>query len=91
MTYLQGYIGIQPTIDKIGFKPKGKTWIELLDGRKIVTPLKLFPSIEKLSIKQRKEWQIIDGVMFSFVDCDEVYHVSQLLGKEDLKASNGEF
>lgn len=83
MTHLQGYIRIQPTIKKIGFTPQCKMSVELLDGRKIVTPLTPFPSIEKLSTQQRKAWQIIDGVMFSFVDCDEVYHVSQLLIKDE--------
>ncbi|AXE17882.1 hypothetical protein DR864_09130 [Runella rosea] len=71
------------TIKKLGFTPQGKMWVELLDGRRIVTPLTPFPSIEKLSAQQRKAWQIIDGVMFSFVDCDEVYHVSQLLIKDE--------
>ena len=68
-------------IKKISFPSQGKMRVELLDGRRIDTPLNLFPSIEKLSAQQRKAWQIIDGVMFSFVDCDEVYDVSQLPGK----------
>ena len=82
MTQLQGYIGIAPTIKNIGFTTNGKMSVELFDGRKIVSPLNRFPSIEKLSTKQRKEWQIIDGELFSFVDCEEVYHVSQILGRE---------
>jgi hypothetical protein len=85
MTQLQGYIGIQPIIKKIGFTSGGKMSVEFFDGRKVVTPLNRFPSIEKLSTQQRKAWQIIDGIMFSFVDCDEVYHLSQLLGKEEFE------
>jgi hypothetical protein len=45
---------LTPDIKNISFTPQGKMRVELLDGRRIDTPLHLFPSIEKLSAQQRK-------------------------------------
>jgi len=55
----------------------------LADEREITIPLKYFPDIKKLSAKQRNKWYVLDEQMFSFDDCDEVFHIEQVLGKEN--------
>lgn len=39
----------------------------------------MFPSVKKLSTKERKNWYLI-GNGFSFDNCDEVIHIEQILG-----------
>ncbi len=78
----EGVIGIAPAIDKITFQHKGKMNIYLEDGRILIVPLALFPSIKKLSESQRKKWHISDGQIIIFADCDEVFHLEQFLGSE---------
>ena len=77
---MEGLTQIQPKIKKLKF-PKGKIEVYLEDGRIIVSPLKYFPSIKKLSVDQRKKWGILDGIGFDFEDCDELFHLYQILGK----------
>ncbi len=77
---LRGYYGITPEIADISFPEKGKMNVRLIDGRIIVVPLSRFPEIKKLDSAQRKKWQVLSGVGFTFDDCDEVYHIEQILG-----------
>lgn len=77
----EGIIGISPTIKKVRFEHRGKISVYLEDGRIIIAPLKLFPSIAKLSPAQRKHYTIADGVVVIFDDADEVYHIEQFLGR----------
>jgi len=74
---------ISPSIKKISFPAKGKMNLHLVDKREIIIPLKYFPEIKKLSLKQRNKWYVLDEQMFSFDDCDEVFHIEQVLGKEN--------
>ncbi|MFH1319380.1 MAG: DUF2442 domain-containing protein [Bacteroidota bacterium] len=67
-------------IKNLKFEKKGKITIYLNDGRVIIVPLSFFPPIKKLSPTQRKKWQILDGVGFTFEDTDELFHLSQVLG-----------
>ena len=80
---MEGINGISPVINKIIFEQKGKVSIHLRDGRIIITPLKYFPSIEKLNQKQRKKYFIADDQIIMFDDCNEVFHLEQFLGKEE--------
>lgn len=81
--YIEGINNIEPKIKKISFSQNGKMDIHLQDGRMIVVPLSLFPSIKKLNIKQRKKWGIIEDVGFTFENSDELYHIEQILGRYD--------
>ena len=71
------------TIKNLKFEHKGKLSIYLQDGRIIIVPLSFFPAIRKLSLAQRKKWQILDGVGFTFQDTDELFHLSKVLGYVD--------
>ena len=75
-------MGIRPVIDKIKFEYKGKMSIYLEDGRIVIVPLSLFPSIRKLNETQRKKYHIADGQIILFKDCNEVFHIEQFLGSE---------
>jgi hypothetical protein len=79
---MEGISGISPVIKKIEFVFRGKIAVLLEDGRKIIVPLSFFPSIKKLNEIQRKKWYIIDDQMFSFDECNEIFHIEQILGKE---------
>lgn len=80
---MEGLYKIKPEIKKIDFVEKGKFKIELKDGRIILVPIGYFPSIKKLKKKQRDMWYVIDEQMFSFEASDEVFHIEQILGKEN--------
>ncbi len=86
MRKIEGAIGYEPRITKISFSKRGKIDIYLNDGRIIVTPIDFFSDIKKLNTNQRKKWTILGGEGFTFDDCDEVYHIEQVLGNyEDYK------
>lgn len=81
---MEGYIGSpKPQIKKVSFPARGRMEILLTDGRAVTVPVSKFPSIRKLNEEQRKKWQVIGGDFFTFRDCDEVYHIEQILGKEE--------
>ncbi len=80
---MEGLYKIKPAIKKIDFVERGKFKIELKDGRVILVPIGFFPSIKKLNKLQRNKWYIIDDQMFSFEASDEVFHIEQVLGKEN--------
>ena len=71
-----------PTIKKISFPAHGKIEVIFYDGSELRVPIRYFPSIKKLKKEQREKWYILGGIGFSFEDCDEVFHIEQLLGKE---------
>jgi len=79
---MEGIIGIRPELKNISFE-HGKMQLHLKDGRIVMVPLSFFPSIKKLTTNQRSRWQIIDREGFTFVDSDEVYHIEQVLGREN--------
>jgi hypothetical protein len=81
---MEGFHNIIPEIEKLSFDDPSHMTIHLKDGRAIVTPLSYFPSILILNLNQRLDWYITDGQMFSFEDCDEVFHLEQVLGKEQV-------
>jgi len=76
---IEGFWDIKPQIKKIDFNVRGKFSVYLTDGRIIIVPIAMFPSIKKLDAEKRRKWFIF-GNGFSFDDCDEVFHIEQLLG-----------
>lgn len=83
MRSVEGIIGTNPTIKKLGFEHKGKISVYLNDGRIIIAPLKYYPSIAHLSVSQRKKYTIGDGEVIVFADADEIYHIEQFLGRPE--------
>jgi len=79
---MEGIFGIEPVIKKLSFNNNGKMEVYLEDGRVLIVPLKIFPSIKKLSLSQRKNWQILDDQIIGFKDGNEFVHLEQILGKE---------
>ena len=53
--------------------------VDLMDGRIIVVPLSVFPSIQKLPTQEREKWFLIGGGI-SFEKSNEVIHIEQILG-----------
>lgn len=80
---MNGIFKITPVIKKISFPEKGKMKFTLSDKREIIIPVKYFPKIKNLTLPQRNKWYVLDEQMFSFDDCDEVFHIEQVLGKEN--------
>ena len=81
MVTTEGINGIKPKIKKIDFNIKGKMTVSLEDGRIILVPINYFPSIKKLSVEQRRKYYLPDKEVIIFDDCDEVFHVEQILGR----------
>lgn len=80
---MDGILNIKPAIKNISFDIKGRMNMVFKDGRTVEVPLTYFPSIRKLTDGQRKKWYVLDGELFSFDDCREVFHIEQILGKEN--------
>jgi hypothetical protein len=70
------------SIEKILFDMPGKITIKLEDGRMIISPLKFFPELQKLSVDKRKKYTIVDDrtILFSFTD--SIYHLEDFVGLE---------
>lgn len=79
---MEGVIGIKPEIKKIIWEENSLMDIYLKDGRIISVPVKLLPSAKKVKRDDRKHSQIINGNMFTWSTCSEVFHIEQVLGKE---------
>ena len=79
----EGINNQKPIIKTIRFDQKGKMSVYLEDGRLVVVPLILFPSIKKLSTSERNDWHISNGQIIIFRNCDDVFHLEQILGTEN--------
>ena len=79
---MEGVIGIKPEIKKIVWEQTSIMQIYLKDGRVISLPVKLLPSAKKVKPADRSHAQIINGNMFTWSSCSEVFHIEQVLGKE---------
>ena len=80
---MEGLIGIQPTIKKLTWEKPSAFSVYLEDGRIITVPTKFFPSAQKVKPADRGKYQILNGNMFTWLSCPEVFHVEQVLGKEE--------
>lgn len=71
------------SIEKVLFDVPGKITLKLVDGRVIITPLKYFPEIQKLSVDKRKKCTIVDDRTILFSYSDSVYHLEDFMGLEN--------
>jgi hypothetical protein len=69
-------------IKEVLFDVRGKITIKLEDGRILITPLKYFPEIQKLSLDKRKKCTIVDDRTILFAYSDSVYHLEDFIGLE---------
>lgn len=74
---------LQHVIKKVSFENKGMITIYLKDGRIIISPIKYYPGIKKLSLEDRKKIKILDDTMIMFKIAQEVYHLEDFLGKPE--------
>jgi hypothetical protein len=79
---MEGIHNIKPIITKLSFATTGKIIVYLKDGRQIVSPLRYFPGIKKLSLASRKKYSIVNDQIIMFSEANEVYHLQDFLGKE---------
>jgi hypothetical protein len=69
-----------PSMKTVRFR-KERIIIELEDGRAVIAPLSKFPAIQQLSAQQRRRYNISGGIALDFDDTQEVYHISDFLGR----------
>lgn len=79
MYKIEGYWDVVPQIKSVSFPYRGKMQVDLEDGRCIIVNVAKFPSIKKLSMKDRKDWYRMDNG-FTFDKCSKVIHIEQILG-----------
>ena len=77
-----GFAFQKPLISKVSF-PAGRIKVELQDGRTIISDLKRFPEIARLTPAQRRRRGLLEGHGLAFQDLDTVYHVSDFLGADN--------
>ncbi len=70
-------------IEKVLFNSPGKITLILEDGRIIITPLKYFPEIQKMSVDKRKKYTIVDDRTILFSNSDSIYHLEDFIGLEN--------
>ena len=70
------------SIEKVLFDLPGKITLKMEDGRMIISPLKYFPDIQKLSVDKRKKHTIVDDRTILFSYSDAVYHLEDFIGLE---------
>ncbi len=69
-------------IEKVLFDLPGKITLKMEDGRMIISPLKYFPDIQKMSVDKRKKNTIVDDRTILFSYSDAVYHLEDFIGME---------
>ena len=75
----EGFWDVVPQIKSVSFPLRGKWQVDLVDSRSIIMPISAFPSLKRISSKERKNWYLIGGGV-TWDACSEVIHVEQLLG-----------
>ena len=78
----EGFVAVEPVIERVTFGRKGFITLYLGDGRILMSPLTKFPSIEVLTPVQRRKLSIVDDQLLLFQDTDEIFHLEQFLGRE---------
>jgi hypothetical protein len=79
---MHGLHNIRPVITHIDTEDAEMLGFTLADGRNLRVPLRYFPSIEALTLDERKHWTVMDDELFTFAACDDIFHIEQVLGKE---------
>jgi len=69
-----------PSIRNVDFVDSSIMFIYLNNDRTFIVPLDKFPEIQRLTMEQRKDFEIIDDNNLSFLAIDEIYSVNELLG-----------
>lgn len=66
------YKDVTVTIKKLHFDKKDRMWVFLSDGRELIIPLSMLPTIKKLSIEDRKKHHFPFGhiIFFSVPNID---------------------
>ena len=70
------------SIKQVLFDIPGKITLKLEDGRIIITPLKYFPELKKLSVDKRKKYTIVDDRTILFSYANSFYHLEDFMGLE---------
>ena len=70
------------SIKQVLFDIPGKITLKLEDGRIIITPLKYFPELKKLSVDKRKKYTIVDDRTILFSYANSIYHLEDFMGLE---------
>ena len=55
-------------------------FVHLDNDRTFIVPLDKFQAIQKLSAKQKQDFEIIDDNHLSFLALDEVFSMNELIG-----------
>lgn len=58
---------------------RGKMAVRLSDGREIIVPVSFFPDIQRMPVKERNKWMVLDDQFFTFENMTMVYSVLDLL------------
>ena len=69
-----------PAIRNIEFINSSIMFIYLDNDRTFIIPLDKFPTIQKLTVEQRKDFEIIDEHNLSFLSIDDIYSINELIG-----------
>ncbi len=69
-----------PAIRNIEFINSSIMFIYLDNERTFIVPLDKFPAIAKLTVTEKKDFEIIDDIYLSFLALDEIYSVGELIG-----------
>ena len=75
----EGYWDVRPKIKRLSFPKRGKFQVDLQDGRSVTMPISAFPSLKRLSVKERENWYLMGGGV-TWDSCPEVIHIEQILG-----------
>lgn len=72
--------GVTLGIKDLNFKAhRGKMLARLTDGREVLIPVRFFPDIQQMPVKEREKWMVLDGQFFTFENMTRVYSVLDLL------------
>jgi hypothetical protein len=67
-------------ITALSFAEEDRFSVYLLDGREISVLVDYFPAIKNVPFHHRQDWQLLDEQVFSFANCDEIFHLREILG-----------
>ena len=74
----EGYWNVVHRIKGLSFPLRGRCQVDLQDGRSIVMPISVFPSLKRIPVKEREHWYLLGGGV-TWDSCPEVIHIEQIL------------